>query len=62
MKVDSPGADNIQRIPEEDFAGVYEHWDAYNGGAFPRHRLRDMTRFSTYVISILHHVLNGDGR
>ena len=37
------------------------HWDDYCAGECPRHRLRDMTRFSKYVISILHHVLEGDG-
>ena len=47
--------------PREDFAAVWAHWDDYCAGEFPRHRLRDMTRFSKYVISILHHVLEGDG-
>ena len=55
--VDTPGATNLQRVPREDFAAVWAHWDDYCAGEFPRHRLRDMTRFSKYVISILHHVL-----
>ena len=61
VEVDNPGAENIQHIPREDFARVHEHWDAYNAGVFARNRLRDITRFSTYVISILHHVLENDG-
>ena len=59
--VDPPGAVNLQRVPREDFAAVWAHWDDYCAGEFPRHSLRDMTRFSKYVISILHHVLEGDG-
>ena len=59
--VDTPGATNLQRVPREDFAAVWTHWDDYCAGEFPRHSLRDITRFSKYVISILHHVLEGDG-
>lgn len=59
--VDTPGATNLQRVPREDFAAVWAHWDAYCAGDFPRHRLRNMTRFSKYVISILRHILEGDG-
>ena len=55
-----PGAANIQHIDREHFARVHEHWNAYNAGVYARSRLRDITRFSTYVISILHHVLDSD--
>ena len=58
VEVDSPGAANIQHVRREDFARVYEHWDDYNEGTVRRPELRDITHFSTYVISILHHVLN----
>ena len=61
VMVDTPGARNLQRVPKEDFAAVWGHWNDYCAGRFPRHRLRDMTRFSKYVISILHHVLDVDG-
>ena len=60
VEIDSPGAENIQHIPRVDFARVHEHWDAYIAGVFARNKLRDITRFSTYVISVLHHVLIGD--
>lgn len=60
VDVDSPGAENIQHIPREDFSRLHEHWNAYTSGVFARSRLRDITRFSTYVISILHHVLKSD--
>ncbi len=60
VEIDSPGAKNIQHIPRMDFARVHEHWDAYNAGVFARSKLRDITRFSTYVISILHHVLHSE--
>ena len=60
IEIDSPGAANIQHIAREDFARVHDHWDAYNARMFARSRLRDITRFSTYVISILHHVLDSE--
>ena len=60
VEIDSPGAKSIQHIPRMDFARVHEHWDAYNAGVFARSKLRDITRFSTYVISILHHVLHSE--
>ena len=60
VEIDSPGAENVQHIAREHFAGVHKHWNAYNAGVFARSKLRDITRFSTYVISILHHVLNSD--
>ena len=60
VDIDSPGAENIQHILREDFSRVHEHWYAYTSGVFARSRLRDITRFSTYVISILHHVLEND--
>ena len=56
--VATPGAMNLQRVPREDFAAVHGRWEDYCAGRFPRHGLRDMTRFSKYVISILHHVLD----
>lgn len=58
--VDTPDAANLQRVPMEDFAAVWEHWNDYCAGELPRKRLRDVTRFSKYVISILHHVLEDD--
>ena len=58
--VETPGATNLQQVPREDFAAVWAHWDDYCRGECPRNRLRDMTRFSKYVISILHHVQQAD--
>ena len=58
IEVDSPGAENFQRVHGEDFAAVYEIWDDYNAGRVPRHQVRDLTRFSKYIISILHHVID----
>lgn len=55
--VEAPVALNWQRVPRADFATVYRHWDEYCAGLCPRHKLRDMSRFSKYVINIVHHVL-----
>lgn len=56
IKVDSPEATNIQHIPREDFENVYRHWCGYHAGCVLRSQIRDMTRFSKYIISILHHL------
>ena len=56
--VETPGAANLQAVPREGFGSVYRHWDEYCGGELPRSRLRDITRYSKYVISIIHHLLN----
>lgn len=56
IEVDPPGAANLQRIPREDFAKVYRHWEGYNTGHIPRQQVRDITRFSKYIISIFHHI------
>jgi len=58
VKINSPGANTIQIVPREDFERVSAVWSDYAAGDLPRHKLRDMTRFSTYIISILHHVTN----
>ena len=60
VEINSPGAENIQHVAREHFARVHEHWKAYNAGVFARSRLTAITRFSTYVISILHHVFDSD--
>ncbi len=50
----APGADNVQRVPREDFRVVYELWSGYLSGAAPRKQVREATRYSKYIISILH--------
>ena len=52
VDVDAPA----QHIHKEEFFKVYRHWNAYNEGSFPRYKLVKMTRFSKYIISILHHL------
>ena len=59
VQVEPLNAINRQHIRREEFAKVYEHWGAYKSGRLPRYELRDITRFSTYVISILHHLIDG---
>lgn len=56
VEVDTPEASGVQHISREEFAKVYDHWDSYNEGSFPRNKLRDKTRYSKYIISILHHI------
>ncbi len=54
---DSPGAQNIQVIPKKDFQELFEVWDDYTKGYVQRQQVRDLTRFSTYIIGILHHYI-----
>ena len=56
VEVDPHDAVHNQYIRKEEFAKVYDLWDAYNSGHVPRYVLRDLTHFSTYVLSILHHL------
>ena len=57
VEIYSPGVTNIQRVPKKDFAAVCEMWDEYKAGRVPRYQVTDVTRFSKYIISILHHVM-----
>jgi hypothetical protein len=62
IHVNSPGAQNIQKVQRKDFEGVYNVWNQYRAGLFQRHRIRDkITRFSKYVISILYWVERNNG-
>jgi len=61
VEVDTPGATNIQRIPQCDFQIVYNLWDDYCLGRVKRYEIRDETRFSKYIISILHWLQNNCG-
>lgn len=54
VEVDSPGARTLQRIPMNDFERVYELWGGYLDRRVQRQEIRDVTRYSTYIISIFH--------
>jgi hypothetical protein len=56
LVVAAPGAENEQHVPRKDFELVDKVWGGYCSGAVKRQQLRDMTRFSKYVVSILHQV------
>lgn len=61
IEVDTPGAQNLQRVPITDFQVVYNSWNGYCQHAVPRHEIRDSTLFSKYIISILHWLENQVG-
>jgi len=61
IEVDTPGAQTIQRIPQHDFQIVYNLWNNYCVGRVKRHEIRDQTRFSKYIISILYWLQNKCG-
>jgi hypothetical protein len=54
IEVNTPNASNLQRVPRADFELVYRQWTHYSTGQTRRHEIRDETRFSKYIISILH--------
>jgi hypothetical protein len=54
IEINAPSASNMQRVSRTDFEAVYEEWPNYMSGQTRRPEIRDKTRFSKYVISILH--------
>jgi hypothetical protein len=54
IEVKAPKANHLQDVPKEDFEKVWEVWAKYKIQKVRRYELRDMTRFSKYIISILH--------
>ena len=50
----APDAKNHQHVPKDHFREVWEVWDGYKTQKVKRQELRDMTRFSKYIISLLH--------
>jgi len=50
-----PKAINLQVVPKDNFRKVWEIWPKYLSGDYPRYQIRDeITRFSSYIISIFH--------
>jgi hypothetical protein len=61
LVIETPGAKGLQHVSRVDFETVYKIWSDYLCGVFRRDQIRDMTRFSKYVISILHWAENEEG-
>ncbi len=62
VDVGSPNAKGTQRIPVADFEQVHKLWAQYIGKRIDRSYIRDMTRFSKYIISILHWIETGGSK
>lgn len=56
VEVEAPRAQTIQHISRSEFEKVDPLWDDYVSRRVPRHAIRDRTRFSKYIISIMHHL------
>jgi hypothetical protein len=52
--VNTPGATTLQSVRRSDFEAVYEMWGDYVRGTIQRSAFTPITRYSKYVISILH--------
>ena len=58
IEIEPSDAGNIQIIPKGDFEKIWKVWVDYKIQKVRRYELRDITRFSTYIISILHWLEN----
>jgi hypothetical protein len=54
ISIDSPNALSFQVVPVRDFQSVWTVWKDYKSQKLKRSELRDITRFSKYIISIFH--------
>jgi len=52
-------AGSEQHVPKGDFEKVFLLWEAYLKGHIRRPKIRDRTRFSKYIISIMHQFHRG---
>ena len=55
--VSAPAAKNEQHVPKRDFAKVNALWMKYCSGDVGRQEIVVHTRYSKYIISILHQIL-----
>jgi len=53
IEVETPKARNVLHVTKGDFEKVWAVWSDYKIQKVKRYELRNMTRFSKYVISIL---------
>jgi hypothetical protein len=53
IDVETPNAKYVQSVPRENFETVFKVWEEYKAKSIRRHDIRDMTRFSKYILSIL---------
>ncbi|MGQ4834406.1 MAG: DUF7662 domain-containing protein [Candidatus Asgardarchaeia archaeon] len=52
-----PEYGSLQTVPKGDFEIVYDIWEQYLRGDVKRYEIRNMTRFSSYIISLIHYML-----
>jgi len=52
--VKAPKAKSLQRVSKEDFEKVWKIWPAYRTGRLQRKDMLELTRYSKYVMSIIH--------
>ena len=53
ISVDPGGSAATQHVPKAHFESVFMTWSGYRAGQVRRPELRDITRFSKYIISLL---------
>lgn len=60
IEVHTPGAEHPQNVPIRDFKAVADLWMPYCDGSIQRQRIRNLTRYSKYIISILKYLSEKD--
>lgn len=48
-----PNAKSDQHVSREEFERIWEVWPAYKNGQKQRQEIREITRYSKYIISVL---------
>jgi hypothetical protein len=56
--VTSNGKTFPRRIPRQEVEMIHSHWADYCERRYPRYKLRDKSKNSTYIIAILHWLLH----
>jgi hypothetical protein len=51
-----PKAKNSQKVPKGDFEKLWGIWQKYITDEILRNEIGDMSRYSSYIISIFHHL------
>ncbi len=57
ITVDSPGAASLQVVPRHEIEKVFAVWVQYTSGSFRRDEMRKLSRHTSYIISMIHHVV-----
>jgi hypothetical protein len=58
ITVKSPGAASLQVVPKHEIEEVFDAWMQYTSGIVRRDEMRRLSRHTSYIISMIHHVVD----